>query len=196
VTVHRGPAAAELAGALDARAFTHGGEVFLPSSHGPLESGPARSLLAHELTHVVQQRRLGAGLPHESTPHGQALEAEAVAAERSGELPLAPVARGSKHEDEEATSSPPTIAQRAPNLAATSAPGDHATTVVLPPAVQRAPASSAPKQTGKDEPAGRRHLGEQELEDLARQLSARIGRRLRRELLVDRERAGLILDLP
>jgi hypothetical protein len=37
---------------------------------------------------------------------------------------------------------------------------------------------------------------ERELEELARQLYARIGRRLRRELLVDRERAGMAMDLP
>jgi hypothetical protein len=40
-----------------------------------------------------------------------------------------------------------------------------------------------------------RTYSEPELEDLAHKLYARIGRRLRRELLVDRERAGLAIDL-
>ena len=38
--------------------------------------------------------------------------------------------------------------------------------------------------------------GLKELEILAHQLYQRIGRHLRRELLVDRERAGFALDLP
>ncbi|MEA2563866.1 MAG: hypothetical protein QOH06_5370 [Acidobacteriota bacterium] len=49
VRLHSGPAAGELARSVHARAFTLGDSIVL----GPGESG--RDLLAHELTHVVQQ---------------------------------------------------------------------------------------------------------------------------------------------
>ncbi|HEX4705443.1 MAG TPA: DUF4157 domain-containing protein [Pseudonocardiaceae bacterium] len=70
--VHRGT---EVATRADAHAYTAAGEVYLP---GP----PTRAALAHELTHVAQQRILGADLPAEWAPAGQALESEAVATER------------------------------------------------------------------------------------------------------------------
>ncbi|GAB3459397.1 hypothetical protein GCM10027436_65880 [Actinophytocola sediminis] len=81
IPVHRGPEVSVEARALGARAFTRGGEVYLPAEAGPLDTPKARGLLAHELVHAVQQRTLGATLPAEHTPAGQALEAAAVAAE-------------------------------------------------------------------------------------------------------------------
>jgi hypothetical protein len=192
VRVHRGPAVTSDAAALDARSFTRGGEIFLPASHGPLDSGTGRALLAHELTHVAQQSRLGSSLPLEHTPHGQSLEAEAVAAERSSGLPLASPTRAST---ERGTTVPGSTyrAQRAPDPATTD--GDGVTTVTLPGATQRAPIQRAAQSSGPQQGARRGH-SEQELEELAGQLYARIGRRLRREILVDRERSGLALDLP
>jgi hypothetical protein len=74
--VHRGT---DVATRTDARAYTAAGSVYLP---GPLTTTEARATLAHELTHVAQQRVLGTDLPAEWTPAGQALESEAVAAER------------------------------------------------------------------------------------------------------------------
>jgi len=53
---------------------------------------------------------------------------------------------------------------------------------------QRAPTAAADPGNGRKT--------ETELEELAGQLYGRISRRLRRELLVDRERAGLMVDLP
>jgi hypothetical protein len=193
VRVHRGPAAATDAAALDARSFTRGGEIFLPASHGPLDGGTGRALLAHELTHVAQQSRLGSSLPLEHTPHGQSLEAEAVAAERSGGLPLAPPSRAST---ERGTPVPGSTnrAQRAPDAATSD--GDGVTTITLPGGTQRAPIQRAPQAFGMDQQGARRGHSEQELEELAGQLYSRIGRRLRREILVDRERSGLALDLP
>lgn len=92
IPVHRGPAVSAEARSLGARAFTRGGEVFLPDDAGPLGSPTARGLLAHELVHAVQQRTLGASLPAVSTPAGAALEAEAVAAEHAhGGAPPAPL---------------------------------------------------------------------------------------------------------
>lgn len=57
VRVRRGEAAASRARDLDARAFTERGEIFLGSDARPTDVG----VMAHELTHTVQQRR-GAGL--------------------------------------------------------------------------------------------------------------------------------------
>jgi hypothetical protein len=81
VPVHRGPDVATEAHSLGARAFTKGGEVFLPADAGPLDAPRARGLLAHELVHAVQQRTMGTSLPSVSTMAGAALEADAVAAE-------------------------------------------------------------------------------------------------------------------
>lgn len=81
IPVHRGPEVSVEARALGARAFTRGGEVFLPAEAGALDTPKARGLLAHELVHAVQQRTLGATLPAAHTPDGRALEAEALAAE-------------------------------------------------------------------------------------------------------------------
>lgn len=51
VRVHEGPAAQESAAALNARAFTHKGDIWL----GRGESQDNMGLMAHEATHVVQQ---------------------------------------------------------------------------------------------------------------------------------------------
>ncbi len=88
IPVHRGPEASAEARALGARAFTRGGEVFLPAEAGPLDSPRARGLLAHELVHAVQQRTLGPTLPAPDSAAGRALEAEAVAVEHAHSAPL------------------------------------------------------------------------------------------------------------
>ena len=59
VRVHTGSEASTLAETLGARAFTTGRHVFVGRGEGVANTGPAtpegRTLLAHELTHVVQQ---------------------------------------------------------------------------------------------------------------------------------------------
>jgi Domain of unknown function (DUF4157) len=82
VPVHRGRTVAAHAQALGARAFASGQEVYLPDAAGSLDHPQARALLAHELTHAAQERRLGGTLPDESSAAGQLLEAQAVATER------------------------------------------------------------------------------------------------------------------
>ncbi len=184
VRVHRGAPASEMAGALEARSFTHGGEIYMPDNHGPLTSGPGRALLAHEMTHVAQQRRLGSSLPDEQTSHGRTLEAEAVRAEKSADMPLAtPQAGPSSPTPRTTTNTSPAL----PDLSASPRPSE--------PRPQRAPAESGGSQGTGGSRSGQGHT-EQELEVLAHQLYHRIGRHLRRELLVDRERAGFALDLP
>jgi hypothetical protein len=55
VRIHTGAQAAEAARAVNAKAFTVGTDVVLGGNKYAPESGLARRLLAHELTHVVQQ---------------------------------------------------------------------------------------------------------------------------------------------
>ena len=64
VRVHTGPAAAASAESIDARAFTVGYDLVFGAGAYQPESIEGRRLLAHELTHVVQQ---GAA-PHETPP--------------------------------------------------------------------------------------------------------------------------------
>jgi hypothetical protein len=87
VPVDRTVMGAEHARQMGARAFTSEAGIVIPPELGTLDAGPGRALLAHELTHVAQQARLGPGLPPEHTPAGQALEAEAI----SAEMTLAPL---------------------------------------------------------------------------------------------------------
>lgn len=81
--VVRGDAASRLAASMHARAVTRGGEMFVPPERGVLDTAANRGLVAHELTHVLQQRRLGTDVPLEHTPAGRALEAQAVATEQA-----------------------------------------------------------------------------------------------------------------
>lgn len=80
VRTHTGSQAASLSRDLGARAFTTGQDIFF--GHGEYDPGSTdgRELLAHELTHVVQQ---GSGMPLAagvSDPHDAAeLEAAAIA---------------------------------------------------------------------------------------------------------------------
>jgi hypothetical protein len=82
VRVHRGPAASARAASVGAAAFAQGENVVLPASLGPLSDDRAKGLLAHELTHVVQQRRFRGDLPDESSAAGRALEEQAQVVER------------------------------------------------------------------------------------------------------------------
>jgi hypothetical protein len=177
VRIHRGSAANEMAGALDARAFTHGGEIYLPDKHGPLGGQKAQSLVAHEMTHVVQQRRLGTSLPDETTPYGQRLEAEAAAAE-SHEMPLA-IAPS-------APQAAPTVASSVPTQPVLTT-GFDMSSAVKESGTQRARASDA-KFTDPDD-AFRDKLRSNEDE-----LFANFERRLRHQLLHERERGGTLID--
>lgn len=55
VKVHTGPQAAAMSSALGAQAFTHGSDVYFNEGKYQPETSEGRRLLAHELTHTVQQ---------------------------------------------------------------------------------------------------------------------------------------------
>ena len=96
VHVHGDPLAREASAAMEARAFAHGNDIFL----GPGESGSDMGLMAHELTHVVQQGAAARTLPQGKTEVGPTdspaeKEADAVAdAVTNGDKPAALIADG------------------------------------------------------------------------------------------------------
>lgn len=73
VRIHDGPAAAASARALGASAFTLGRDIFFGAGLYRPDSHEGRSLLAHELVHVVQQGEAG---PRRSATSGSAAGAE------------------------------------------------------------------------------------------------------------------------
>jgi Domain of unknown function (DUF4157) len=80
VRVHTDDHASSLAQSVSARAFTTGSDVyFAKGEHNP-GSSEGQQLLAHELTHVVQQRGAATSGPLQVSQPGDALENEAEAA--------------------------------------------------------------------------------------------------------------------
>jgi len=55
VRIHTGPQAVQLSRSVNAEAFTHGQDIFMNKNRFAPETKPGKQLLAHELTHVVQQ---------------------------------------------------------------------------------------------------------------------------------------------
>lgn len=82
VMVHQGAHADAESETLNAEAFTRDGEVYLPAD-ASLDTPRGQALLAHELTHVVQQRGGNERMPDESTREGQRHEEEALKVERA-----------------------------------------------------------------------------------------------------------------
>jgi uncharacterized protein DUF4157 len=227
VRIDRSESGAAAASDLHANAFTSGSTIVLPSGHGPVDRGRGQSLLAHELVHVAQQRRLGAALPHESSSAGRELEQEARSAEhlvttaaasrqRSGGLPLArstssqaaagaPLpAVGASADVRSAIDGALTLARPAHSQPVGGDPAAasggaflfaEAEGGVSPTAPQRAdtaaPTSGPTPGAGPTLSSGRID-DPSELDELAHKLYERIRHRLGRELLLDRERSGLL----
>jgi hypothetical protein len=96
VRLHTDPQAAQAAAELEAQAFTRGRDVFFGAGFFEPESARGRWLLAHELTHTVQQTR-GPGAP-EREPQGDRLDPPFPIEVRPAAAPMV-VAR--KDDDEE-----------------------------------------------------------------------------------------------
>lgn len=82
VTVHEGAHSHAETEALNAEAFTRDGEIYL-AGDASLDSPRGQALLAHELTHVVQQRGGTERMPDETTREGRAHEEAALKVERA-----------------------------------------------------------------------------------------------------------------
>jgi len=59
VRIHNDPGAAQMSKDLNAQAFTHGNDIYFNSGKYDTESSGGKHLLAHELTHTVQQSGAG-----------------------------------------------------------------------------------------------------------------------------------------
>jgi Domain of unknown function (DUF4157) len=199
--IDRSDEAARASTSVQALAFTRGDTIALPSTHGSMQSGRGRSLLAHELTHVAQQRRHGGGagsaLPGEDSPAGEHLELQARAVEQQAaqDMPLAPVASVASvqrataiAESAAAVASAPSFSiQRDPESAPAPASSSSGGPANAPAPGAAAGTASSSSPTHADH--------EQDMDELAGKLYDRIRGRLKSELLVDRERAGLLTDL-
>jgi Domain of unknown function (DUF4157) len=82
VTVHTDSGADALTRAVSARAFTTGTDIYFGRGEYRPGTSAGDELIAHELTHVVQQRGSRTSGPLTVTEPGDALEAEADAAAR------------------------------------------------------------------------------------------------------------------
>ncbi len=103
VRVHTSPEADSLSRALNARAFTSGRDIFFRSGAYEPHSTSGQQLIAHEVTHVVQQR-VGAVPSAERmtvNPPGDIFEQEADAAASALAGGLSPIQRQSEEEEEE-----------------------------------------------------------------------------------------------
>jgi hypothetical protein len=80
VRVHTDDRANALADSVSARAFTTGSDVYFAKDQYKPGSSDGQELIAHELTHVVQQRGAPMSGPLQVSQPGDALEQEAEAA--------------------------------------------------------------------------------------------------------------------
>ncbi len=90
VRVHTNSQAAESAGAVNAHAYTVGRDIAFATGRFSPATPEGRGLLAHELTHVVQQSQDRATGPMRISMPSDPAETEAVSAERSIGSGLAP----------------------------------------------------------------------------------------------------------
>jgi hypothetical protein len=218
IPVRRGETVTTTARRLGARGYTTDAVVHIPDHVGALDSRDATPLLAHELTHAVQQKRLGAALPAPGSPDHRRLEDEAVAVERwlrdgavgqlarDDELPIVDTSELVRaFEDETGTRFAPT------------AEDQRRTDVSLGGlfAAYRDLRAAAPEEDEEDEEDGQDQPSTAELmdliadnpprrwldlddadnfEEIANRLYHHLLGRLRFDVLVERERAGTLLD--
>ena len=83
VRVHTDPLATALARSVEARAFTTGADIYFAGGEYSPHSSSGQQLLAHELTHVVQQRGAPTSGALTVSDPGGALEVEAEGAARA-----------------------------------------------------------------------------------------------------------------
>jgi hypothetical protein len=195
---------------LSARAFTTGGEVHIPASVGSLDGGEGASLATHELVHAGQQSVLGASRPHEQTPDGQALEAQARSAEHASlaglELPRLPLAAPApptspnvQRAPVEGGSSTPFSAQQLNTLLSLADNPPSGTTTVQRALMEAPPSAEAqppPPEMAGDGGTTQVQKSPQDLEELASELFPALRNLLRTELLGFRRRSGSSSDRP
>jgi hypothetical protein len=96
VRVHADPAAAESARGLHARAYTFGHNIVLRDGYQP-NTEPGRRILAHELTHVVQQAGETPARAEGTQPSHAEAEARLASDRMSAAIPVTAVTRTPMH---------------------------------------------------------------------------------------------------
>jgi proteasome lid subunit RPN8/RPN11 len=105
VRVHTGPEAATSARSLGATAYTVGRDVLFGAGRYAPHTDPGRSLVAHELAHVIQQER--GGPTSGGAAEREAVRAGALAARgRGGPVPVRLGAQGIQRQPETGTPGP------------------------------------------------------------------------------------------
>jgi hypothetical protein len=168
--------------------FTALGEGAPAIGAGSYESAPA--------AFALPQRRLASTAAQASSPHvSRSVQRAAVQQLPATALPLAPT-RGPSQASIEATAM--AVAQRAIDARAEEAPPAVEVSAPPPASVQREPTdgtSTSTEAAGTSTAASSTGQSPAELEALATKLWGRLRLQLRRELLADRERAGMLTDL-
>ena len=190
---------------LSARGATVDGHVTIPAEIGPLDRGSGRAVLAHELVHVQQQRTLGAQMPAPGSESAHRLESVARTAEAAAsweELTLAKPATRPAPAD-----APPSAGMTVSRT--TGGPPQGRATTAVHVAMQLADGDAPPPAADTTEVAGTpaaagggasgatgvgATLSERDLDEVLRRLYPRLRRSLSSELLVARERAGMLAD--
>lgn len=145
VTVRRGPLVNRTAARMAADSYATEGIVHLPGS-APLTTDHSRRLLAHELTHVVQQTS-GTAPHHEATPAGRMAEQQAMRVEAAFAAPRTPAAStASPSVDPSPTTLGPTVMGSA--VMGSAVMGHAAATLNGRPAVPRSTSAAAADRTG------------------------------------------------
>jgi hypothetical protein len=219
VPVHRGPVVDAQAAALGAHAFATGGQVFLPDAVGPLVHSETEAVLAHELTHAVQQRLVLAGpadvLERQARRTEQIFRRDRPLKHRPGPEPTQPPNPAEPPASEQVQRLTFTdVLSHAPTPISPFVPpgpaGVTAEPLDVPPTTPPPPDGAVAAPPLPDEMQelldNRERLVELcqaqpadlndplSLDELAGRLFGRLRRLLRADLLIDRERAGLLAD--
>jgi hypothetical protein len=183
--------------------MTIGGRVTIPAAAGPLHSGAGRAVLAHELLHVQQQRALGGAMPPAGSESAHRLESTARTAEAAVAWDELTLARQEPRSMSDSVTNDVTIARSVgapmPGVAAGAsraaiqlAEGD-APAPAPDPSSPASPTSVSAAGPGPGSVTG--GLSDRDLDEVLRKLYPRLRRSLSSELLVARERAGVLADL-
>jgi hypothetical protein len=98
VRIHTGTEAAELSDELQAQAFTHGNDIYFNENQFDATSSTGRHLLAHELTHTVQQ---GAAVQKKAAPEAASQEETPALQRQAAEEKKVPVGEEVKDKQDE-----------------------------------------------------------------------------------------------
>lgn len=205
VRVRTGADVDQAARDMKARAFTRDGDIHLSAKSLQRGSQEVDALIAHEMTHVLQQRALGRDLPSPGTAEYHMLEAEAQAVERATLLgmPLPSLNRWHRPEPQrpaDNATSDLTLANPAPTVIVQEVAREPERTVLSEwrhPAfddelVQLAEETAGDGSSTAPAGAGFDHMSDVDLSSLFALLYPMIEARMKSDLRRHRDRAGQV----